>query len=63
MGITIQMAILFDMETTTVPQTSIGVTMVTKMIEVGPIFLLRIGKFLLMIVEELLRELKICFRK
>ena len=42
-----------EMETTTVTTTSIGVTMVTEMIGMGPMSLLKIVKLLLGIVEIL----------
>ena len=60
MGITIESASIFEMETTTETITSTGVTMVTKMIEVGPMFILKIGKLLLEMVEVVWCELKIC---
>ena len=55
--------IMSEMETTTATTTSTGVTMVTKMIGMGPIFLLKIVKFLLGMVEIVWRELRICCTK
>ena len=63
MGITTERAIMFEMEITTVTTISTRVTMVTKTIKVGPMFHLKIGKFLLMMVEVVWHELKICFRR
>ena len=63
MGTTTERAIMFEMETTTVTTTSTGVTMVTKMIGVGPMFHLKIVKLLLGMVEVVWRELRICCRK
>ena len=50
---------MFEMETTTSTTTSTGVTMVTKMIKVRPMFLLKIGKVLLRMVEVVWSEPKI----
>ena len=54
---------MFEMVTTTVTTTSIGVTMVTETIEVGAMFHLKIGKFLLGVVKVVWRELSICCRR
>ena len=54
--------IRFERETKTAT-TSNGVIMVTKMIKVGPTFLLKIRKFILRMVEVVWRELKICCRR
>ena len=42
---------MFEMATTTATTTSTGVTMVTDMIGVGPVFHLIIGKLLLEMVD------------
>ena len=55
--------IMLDMEITTATTTSIGVTMVTKMIGMSPISLLKIVKLLLGMVEIVWRELRICCTK
>ena len=55
--------IISEMETTNATTTSTGVTMVTKMIGMGPMFLLKIVKLLLGIVEVVWRELRICCTK
>ena len=52
--------IMFEMEITTTTTTSTGVTMVTEMIGMGPMFLLKIVKLLLGMVEVVWRELRIC---
>ena len=51
---------MYEMEITTATKTSTGVTMVTKMIKIGPMFLLKIVKFLLGMVEVVWHELRIC---
>ena len=51
---------MFEMETTTATKNLTGVTMVTETIEVGPMYHLKIGKFLLGMVEVVWRELNIC---
>ena len=48
-----------EMGITTTTETSIGVTMVTKMIGVDPMFHLKIEKLLLGMVEVVWRELRI----
>ena len=52
--------IMSDMKTTTATTTSTGVTMVIEMIGMGPMFLLKIVKLLLGMVEVVCRELRIC---
>ena len=56
MGITTERDIMFEMETTTVTTTSTGVTMITETIKVGPMFHLKIGMFLLGIIEVVCRR-------
>ena len=51
MRITIERVTMFEMATTITTTTSIGVTMVTETIRVGPMFHLKIGKLLLGMVE------------
>ena len=51
MVITIERDIMFEMGTKTTTTTSIGITIVKEMIEVGPMFRLKIGKLLLGMVE------------
>ena len=63
MVITTKRVIMSKMGITTSTTTSIGVTMVTKMIGVGLMFHLKIGNLLLGMVEVVWRELKICCRK
>ena len=48
-----------EMEITTATKTSIGITMETKIIRVGPMFHLKILKLLLGMVEVVWRELRI----
>ena len=60
MGITIERATMFEMGTITATTISTGVTMVLEMIEVGPIFYLKIGMLLLGLVEVFWPKLKIC---
>ena len=55
--------IILEMETTTTTTTSAGVTMVLEMIGMGPIFLLKIVKLLLGMVEIVWRDLRICYTK
>ena len=55
--------IMPKMETTTATTTSIGVTMVTEMIGMGPMSLLKIVKLLLGMVKIVWRELRICCTK
>ena len=55
--------IMFEMEITTETTTLTGVTMVTEMIGMGPMFLLKIVKLLLGMVEIVWRELRICCAK
>ena len=52
--------IMSEMETTTATTTSTGVTMIIEMIGMGPMFLLKIVKLLLGMVEAVWHELKIC---
>ena len=55
--------IMSEMETTTVTKTSTGVTRVTEMIGIGPMSLLKTVKLLLVMVEIVWRELRICCTK
>ena len=58
--VTINMRVIMsEMETTTATTTSIGVTMVTEMIGMGPRSLLKIVKLLLGMVEIVWCELRI----
>ena len=52
--------IMSEMETTTATTTSTGVTMVIEMTGMGPMFLSKIVKLLLGMVEVVWRELRIC---
>ena len=52
--------IMFEKEITTPTTTSTGVTMVIEMIVIGPMFLLKIVKLLLGMVDIVWRELRIC---
>ena len=52
-----------EMETTTATTNSIGITMVTEIIGMGPFSLLKIVKLLLGIVEIVWHELRIRFTK
>ena len=52
--------IMSDMETTTATTTSTGVPMVIEMTGMGPMFLFKIVKLLLGMVEVVWRELRIC---
>ena len=63
MGIKIERAIMFEMGITTATKTSTRITMVTKMIAVGPMCHLKIVKLLLRMVEVVWRELRICCKK
>ena len=60
---TIVRVIMSDMETTTATTTSTGVTMVIETTGVDPMFLLKIVKLLLGMVEIVWRELRICCTK
>ena len=55
--------IMSEMEITTATITSIGVTIVTEMIGMGPMFHLKIVKLLLGMVKVVWRELRICCTK
>ena len=55
--------IMSEMEITTATTTSTRVTMVTKMIGMSPMFILKIVKLLLGMVEVVWRELRICCTK
>ena len=55
--------IMSEMVTTTATTTSTGVTMVIEMTGVDPMFLLKIVKLLLGMVEIVWRELRICCTK
>ena len=57
-GITTEMVNMFKMETTTMTTTSTRVSMVTEMIKMGLMFHLKIGKFLLEMVEVVWRKLR-----
>ena len=63
MGIKTERVTMFEMATITAKTTSTGVTMVTKMIGVGPMFHLKIGKLLFGMVEVVWHELMICCRR
>ena len=52
--------IMSEMETITATTTSTGVTMVTEITGMGPMFLLKIVKLLLGMVEVVCREFRIC---
>ena len=60
---TILRVIMSEMKTTIVTTTSTGVTMVIEMIGMGHLFLLKIVKLLLWMVEVVWRELRICCNK
>ena len=60
---TIVRVIMSDMETTIATTTSTGVTMVIETKGMDPMFLLKIVKLLLGIVEIVWRELRICCTK
>ena len=60
---TIVRVIRSDMVTTTATTTSTGVTMVIETTGVDPMFLLKIVKLLLGMVEIVWRELRICCTK
>ena len=55
--------IMSETKITTAITTSTGVTIVTEMIGLGPMFLLNIVKLLLGMVEVVWRELRICCTK
>ena len=55
--------IMYEMEITTTTKTSTRVTMVIEMIGMGPMFLLKIVKLFLRIVEVVWHELSICCTK
>ena len=55
--------IISKMETTNATTTLTGVTMVIEMIGMDPMFLLKIVKSLLGMVEVVWRELRICYTK
>ena len=55
--------IMSEIKTTTATTTSIGVTMVTEIIGMGPMFLLKIVRLHLGRVEVVWRELRICCTK
>ena len=57
---TIVRVIMFEMETKIATTTSKGVTMVIETTGMDPMFLLRIVKLLLGMVEVVCRELRIC---
>ena len=59
-GIKIDRAIIFEMETTTTTKISTRVTMVTETIKVGPMFYFKIRMLVQGMVEVVRRELKIC---
>ena len=52
--------IMSEMKTTNATKPSTGVTMVVEMTGMGPMFLLKIVKLLLGMVEVVCRELRIC---
>ena len=52
--------IMYEIDVTTARTTSTGVTMVAEMIVTGPMFLLKIVKLLLGMVEVVWRELRKC---
>ena len=54
------MVIMSERETTTATTTSTRVTMVIKMIGMGPMFLLKIAKLILGMVEVVWHKLRIC---
>ena len=60
---TIERVNMFKKETTTATTTSTGVTIVTNMIGVGPMFHLKIEKLILGMVEVVWHELRICYRR
>ena len=62
MKITTERVSMFEMETRIMTTTSTGVTMVTETIRVGPMFHLKIGKFLLGMVEVAWCESRISCR-
>ena len=60
---TIMRVIMSEMETIIATTTSTGVAMVTETTEMDLMFLLKIVKLLLAMVEVVWRELRICFVK
>ena len=60
---TIVRVIMSEMETIIATTTSTGVTMVIEMTGMNPMFLLKIVKLLLGMVEVVWSELRICFIK
>ena len=60
---TIVRVIMSEMETKVVTTTSTGVSIVIKMTGIGPMFLLKIVKLLLGMVEVVWHELRICCAK
>ena len=60
---TIVRVIMSEMETTIATTTSIGVTIVIETIGMGPMFLLKIVKLLLGMVDIVWRDLRICCTK
>ena len=56
----IMRVIMSEMETTIATKTSIGVTIVIEMTGMDPMFLLKIVKLLLGMVEVVCREFRIC---
>ena len=54
---------MFKLKTTTAKTTSNRVTMVTEMIDVGPMLNFKIGKLLLGMVEVVWCELNICCQR
>ena len=60
---TIVRVIMSEMETTIATTTSTGVTMVIETTGMDPMFLLKIVKLLLRMVEVVWRELRICYIK
>ena len=60
---TIVRVIMSEMETISATRTSTRVTMVIEMTGMGPMFLLKVVKLLLGMVEVVWRELRICCTK
>ena len=63
MVITIVRVIMYEMETTTATTTLTGVTMLIEMTGMGPMSLQKIVKLLLVMVDIVWGELRICFTK